>query len=457
MSIVEISDISVAAPDGGRLLGRRIDAPTAGFQGDTYAFRITGWVLSRLAQVETIEVVHDERVIRQSVCGVSRPALAERYPDVPWAEWSGFWTWVGVLSMPPEFRVVLRAVLSDGTRFPLATIRGRHQPVHSSYQPTIQPLMVTSLGRTGTTWLMRVLAEHPRIVAHRRYPYEMRVARYWMHTLKVLSDPANHQQSVGPDNFHANPFRIGHNPFYSVQMAEHRSLGEWFGRTQIEQLAAFCQQSVEGCYREVAASQGQEAPAFFAEKHLPDHLPWMTWEAYPRAREIVLVRDFRDMVCSMLAFNAKRGYASFGRERVQDDDQFIRQLGYSARRLLETWKSRIDRAHLLRYEDMVLQPVETFTRVLGYLELEASPSIIERMLERASLDTHELQSHRTSSDPKASIGRWRAATPAIRSLCQETFGDVLGELGYIDAAPDPSPELADGLRSVDAAACLDRE
>ena len=37
-------------------------------------------------------------------------------------------------------------------------------------------------------------------------------------------------------------------------------------------------------------------------------------QLYPRAREIFLVRDPRDTLASMLAFNARRGFVDFGRD-----------------------------------------------------------------------------------------------------------------------------------------------
>ncbi len=49
----------------------------------------------------------------------------------------------------------------------------------------------------------------------------------------------------------------------------------------------------------------------------------MIREVYPRAQEVILVRDFRDMVASILAYNAKRGYTAFGREHVDNDEEYI--------------------------------------------------------------------------------------------------------------------------------------
>ena len=38
--------------------------------------------------------------------------------------------------------------------------------------------------------------------------------------------------------------------------------------------------------------------------------------------------------------------------------------------------------------------------------------------------------HRTSNDPRASIGRWRREQRALQELCQEVFREPLEEFGY---------------------------
>ena len=46
-------------------------------------------------------------------------------------------------------------------------------------------------------------------------------------------------------------------------------------------------------------------------------------ELYPDSREVFLVRDFRDMVSSILAFNAKRGARGFGRAAAETDAGYV--------------------------------------------------------------------------------------------------------------------------------------
>jgi hypothetical protein len=280
---------------------------------------------------------------------------------------------------------------------------------------------------------MRVLSEHPKIVVQRWYPYELRAARYWMHMLKILSEPKNPYQSAEANTFQTNKSWVGHNPFYPEPMMETPGLVEWFGRTHIEELAAFCQRSAEECYRRIAASQGQEEGAFyFAEKHRADHLPWLFWELYPRAKELFLVRDFRDVVSSMLAFNAKQGRTVFGRPSLRSDEEFVRFIRNGPVRLIsESWSKRRDRAHLIRYEDLIRHPEETLRGVLAYLELDHADATIEGMINRAAQENPEMHRHRTSGEVSSSIGRWRQSLdPGLQEACTEAFADVLEQFGY---------------------------
>ncbi len=66
------------------------------------------------------------------------------------------------------------------------------------------------------------------------------------------------------------------------------------------------QAAVESFYREYASGRKSTTPAFFAEKVvLAGRYDWTMRQLYPRGREIFLVRDPRDRLASVLAFNAR--------------------------------------------------------------------------------------------------------------------------------------------------------
>jgi hypothetical protein len=281
---------------------------------------------------------------------------------------------------------------------------------------------------------MRLLGQHPEIVAYRPFEFEPRVSTYWMHILRTLSEPVSYLQPIAGFSKREDYWWIGNDSTLEVAKFIDSEVQQWLGQNNIETLLAFCQNRIEAFYDHVAKIQNQIAPVYFAEKYLPDHFVLSAiWELYPQAHEVFLVRDFRDVVCSILAFNAQRGYAAFGRELATNDEQYVRQLRGSAVRLLKSWKRRSHKAHLLRYEDLILRPIETLTSLLEYLNLEPTPLVVERMIQRASEETSGMRQHRTSPDPEKSIGRWRRdLDPSLQAVCQEAFGDVLQEFGYTE-------------------------
>ena len=430
--LIEVLSVEHAASDPERLRGFSLDTPRAGTKTDVYNFELAGWVLGQLVPAVAVEVSTENTVLRQVQLDQSRPDVAEQHPDTPMAERCGFRTWVGVLGLEPAVELRVRAVLEDESRVLLATIRCWHQPLRSGFEPTLRPLMLTTVGRSGTTWMMRLLSEHPKIVVHRSHPYELRAARYWMHMLKVLSEPKDPYRSAHADSFQTNNSWVGHNPFFPHPMMTTPGLAEWFGRTHIEELAAFCQRSAEECYQQIATSQDQEGAVYFAEKHRGDYLPWLYWELYPQAKEVFLVRDFRDVVSSMLAFNAKQGRTVFGKRRLQSTEEFANFVRNGpVRKLSESWSKRRDRGHLIRYEDLIQRPEETLRGLLVYLDLDHDDATINGMIERAAHENPEMQQHRTSGEVSSSVGRWRQSLdPQMQETCREVFGDVLEQFGY---------------------------
>jgi hypothetical protein len=431
MALVEVDDIEFGAPQPDKIRAFSIDAPRIGGR-NVYDFELAGWVLGIDQPVQEIEIHQGGAVIRKTPLDQERRDVARDYPDSPSSGTCGFRTWVSVVGLEPGVNLQVRAVLADGSRARLGGVSLRHQPVQSGFEPRLQPLMLTTMGRAGTTWTMRLLSEHPEIVVHRWHPYELRAARYWWHMLKTLSEPRDPYHSAQADRFQTNKQWVGYNPFYPEPIAVTPGLGAWMGRDYVEDLTRFCQRCAEEAYLRIAAGQGQSNVKYMAEKHRADNLPWLVWELYPKAKEIFLVRDFRDVYSSMLAYNEKFGRRAFGPAHIESDADFANFLRNSTiRNLSRSWPKRQDRAHLIRYEDLITWPKEILHGVLTYLELDASDPTIDGMIDRASAENPEMKRHLTSSEVSTSLGRWKSSlSPELQSVANSAFSDVLQQFGY---------------------------
>jgi hypothetical protein len=427
-----------AAPD--LLRGSHIDVPNAGDQGDLYVMDVVGWVVGLAAPVKAVELVYHGRPIRACAVRGVREDVA-REVGAPAGTECVFHARASLVGMKEEFELIVQAVLDDGRRAAIGRVHARHRPLRTGYEPQLRPIMLTCLGRSGTTWLMRLLASHPEIVVYRRHPYESAFAKYWVHMLRVLAEPSNHLYSSEPTTFHNYLWYVGNNPYHDEGIADQPVLREWFGRDYVERLAAFCQSSVDSWYQTVAATQGQAPPTYFAEKHLwPNYIPVLMWELYPSAKEVFMVRDFRDMTLSMLAFDRKRGFPGFGRPEGATDAEYVRgELSAMAHDISRSWESRRHKAHLVRYEDLVLESEAALAGLFEYLELDAGSAAVRQVLAGAGAgDAPELSAHRTSAGLRDSVGRWRREPDQdLVALCEEAFAGPLELFGY-ERAPAPA-------------------
>lgn len=409
-------------------ISARLTEPTSGDLPSGTTLHVTGTLTSHAAPVTRVLAVNRRDVVASTALEAPAPGSSEAsgQPEV------NFTLELDALDLDPVFDLRLRAVMADETRVLFATVSGQRRAILGGYTPRHQPLMVTSLGRTGTTWLMRLLAEHPGIVTYRQYPYETRPAKYWLHFFHILSGVPNPSKVVGqPQEFHLETLAVGANPFRAPAFPAAPALEAWAGTEYRERLAAFALESIDQWYDIAAATQGEPGATYFAEKQFPDQFPRLAWSLYPGGREVILVRDFRDMVSSMLAYNRKRGYDDFSRRDHDSDEAWIESLVPGVNELARAWKRRGDRAHLVRYEDLIADPTAILGSLFAYLDLDHAPATVSQVITKATADPSQLSRHQTTRDPAASIGRWRQdLSPELQAATNEAFQFALDTFGY---------------------------
>jgi hypothetical protein len=432
-SPVQIVAVTRAELGAGLMLDGDLSSPSIGTPyAGTYSFVIDGWVLPRDGRAPTVEIRAGALPQHRVVADLPRPDIGARYPDMPGADTSGFRFVLGSLALPLEFEIEVDVVADEGNRERLGQIRGRRRRLRSTYVPRLEPLLVSTLGRSGSTWLCVLLSLHPGAIAYHPVDSEGALASYWLGALSILSQPASYMQTILPMRSHDDAWFIGLDRADPLPLrTTENEIPRWLGREHAESLATICQHQIDSFYVRLARFQDREPPPYFVEK-CPPETARAILELYPNGREVVLVRDLRDQVCSILAYNAKRGFELWGRDITDTDEQWFQYLRGRTVDLLAAWHERRDRAHLLRYEDLIADPLSSLVGVFEYLGLDASAGTIRRILTSAVRTGEEAQRYqRTAPTVEASVGRWRhELSTEQKALCAECFDDVQAELGY---------------------------
>lgn len=288
------------------------------------------------------------------------------------------------------------------------------------------PLVVTCLGRTGSTWLLRLLGCHPEIVVYGAFEHEARLGSYWAAVFNTLTSVASVGQVLDPVDIRRPHWWVGPNLDATASLAQ--PTAAWMVNGHTRAVADFCRDRIDAFYREVA--KAGPAARYFAEKYAPPPAGSPLAELYPDLQEIVLVRDFRDMIASALAFNEKRGFPAFGRENVASDEEYIRARARDVAMLQAHWERRGPAAHLVRYEELIRSPAATLARLLAALGLDATESVLSTVVAGAGEDHPAMPFHRTVPDAESSIGRWRDLPLSLAELANAELAAALQEFGY---------------------------
>lgn len=264
-----------------------------------------------------------------------------------------------------------------------------------SFPADLVPIMVTHIPRSGSTFLMDMLLVNPGVSVASHYPYEVRVATYYAHAHHVLTSLGDHRRSSSPTEFMRDQFSLSYNPFNhpefhdiftSVGKTAHYFDGHVKARTY-----QFFRQLALDFYKLVAADQGKLQASHFAEKcELNYRFRSVFRKLFPETKEIILVRDLRDIYCSYRRY--------FQTSTIEQATSVIASAG----RMLLTIKE-VDQAAIqfVRYEDCVVDPIPTVKRLSDGLGIHLE---IGKRPDQARL----FEKHATSASPEASIGRWRS-------------------------------------------------
>ena len=282
----------------------------------------------------------------------------------------------------------------------------------------LAPILVTAPGRSGTTLLMRILARSPAIVAAELVPYELRQLSYYSVAFNVLTQAADLEQSTHPDRLEGDGFHIGFNPFHSQQYANAfraaAPVRDYFDQYVPDRLAASMRDLVHTFYQRLAQDKTKLNARYFAEKGNNLHKPTrdFTRRLFGRVRELVILRDPRDVLCSHVAYFSSPPEKAYA------------QLTHASRQLLAIRAEQREDTHFLKYEDMVRGDRACFAALSAFLDTDIRP-------DEGDEGQDVFARHGTSVSPAASIGRWRMhLSPEQRARCADEWSRFLNTFGY---------------------------
>ena len=429
-SVLNITNIEHVKNKTNKDISYGIDSPRVDFDINTNAINISGWAYCERKKIVEIHIMSLGRKVKSAKLNLPRTDVVSKLLKFRDKSVCGFNVDIGLVGFPENIDIRIRVVFEDDSFALIAKVSGTY--TSSPFivgNNKITPILLNSMGRMGTTYMMKLLKSHPIIVTTDEYPYEDRPSQYWTHMFKVLSEPANYDESVNTDQFFSTNYMVGNNPFFSLN----RDVSSWYDDVYLDIVGGFVNNSINEYYYEQASKQGKEGVGFFIEKMMsPNALFWdMYNKVHGDVKNIFLVRDIRDVFCSVQGFNKKRGYMSFGVRDSMNSEQYFQLLKKQYTAMYSRWENNEANSILVKYEDLIQDPHAALVKILDYLDVDADPAIIEDMVAEINKKNNNMKIHQTSSSPMNSIGRWKYdLDPDLAVKANETFKDVLTCFGY---------------------------
>jgi hypothetical protein len=305
------------------------------------------------------------------------------------------------------------------------------------------PVIVSSLGRSGSSLLQALIAAHPRAVGERSYPRECKYGQAVMtEALGIQLAGGVAEADWGADS-PANPYFANMLRLSSV-MQNGTENYEFLYSDLWELRRTFALKVTSRLYHRFFPEHAARA-RFFVEKGSNVYSSVLTGYFYNRVRDVVLIRDPRDLAASAVSYNrtgAPADFAEFG----SDFEAAVRTMGTQLKVLDEAQAYKNETGLLVRYEDLVSDMPGVVARIFVHIGDELSAAETDAVI---SVALSELGStydrHRTSgTSADRSIGRWKHdLTDAQKAIC-ETYTGWFTRKYYPDSGLGGVVSLASG-------------
>ncbi len=432
-ALVRIRSIRTFRTETEKICEFGLENPAVCGDVSTKPFGFSGWIMGKGFRIDAVEIHAGGVLVSTIPLDIERPDVAEHFKIEAGDNRFGFSAYFNPFCLSADFEVEGFARSSEAGKTKIFAVVGDRTRFDRGFRMEIKPIVINTLGRTGSTYLLSLLGAHPQIAAYKPFQVEARYASYWTQMFLSISHPKSWVFPIASYNIEDPAWIFGDDKEKDLHCAMYPEMTTWFNGTYTRQAFGFCMGSLQMHYRRIAEIQKKEKALFFAEKFLPNPFTDAVVALVPGVKEIVLARDFRDMFCSIYAFNQKRGFLAFGRENYETDEEYVKdRLAPGIEALCHSWRRRRSSCSLVRYEDIVLQPESSLAGVFEYLGVDSSPSTVDDVLRQvARMNPKSQKHHKTTSKAKDSLRRFRREmSPELLELCNDAFGKNLKVFGY---------------------------
>jgi hypothetical protein len=242
-----------------------LDVPSPGEERPDWTLDVRGWRSGREAAI-AVEGLHDGLAGVACAVDVERPQTVADHPVRPTSAPASMRS-AARCDCRPEFSLEVQAVLETIGARRSASCAERRAELHTQNQPRRNPVMVTTLGRTGSMLLMRMLASRtPSCWSTGPHRFEQRVASYWADVLLSLAEPTSYIRQIAPPPDVDDPTCGWARRRPCRGACETLPVQEWLGGEAVEAIAVTCQERIDALYDRVAATTDAGEAPLFAEK-----------------------------------------------------------------------------------------------------------------------------------------------------------------------------------------------
>lgn len=298
------------------------------------------------------------------------------------------------------------------------------------------PVIVSSLGRSGSSLLQALIAAHPQAVGERSYPRECKYGQAVMTEALGIQMAGGIAETDWGAQSPANPYFA--NLLRLSSLMQNGTANYDFLYSELwESRRRFALEITERVYRRFFPEHAARAK-FFVEKGSNVYSSVLTRYFYNIVRDVVLIRDPRDLAASAVSYNRSGAPADFA-EFGSDFEAAVRTMGTQLKVLDEAQAYKADTGLLVRYEDLVSDMLGVVNRIFAHIgfpldEEETVATITTAMAELGS--TYDR--HRTSgASADRSIGRWRRDLDEAQKAILETHTGWFTRKYYPEEAPGP--------------------